>query len=353
MEKIATLKITNVIKETNDAISIHFKQPFFRKIKYSPGQFLTLLVTIDGKVIRRCYSLNSAPKVDQTISVTVKRIKDGKVSNFLFDSVKKGDKMKVLYPMGEFTMTPQPNAKRHIILFGAGSGITPLFSILKATLHKESNSIVSLFYGNRDVESIIFNETLSKLKSNFPDRLNLIHILEKPGDFSDCYKGRVERVQVPVYLKKVPEWLPEDTEYYICGPSGMMIEAEEGLKMCGIPENKIHIERFSAPPPSAAEVQQQGAFLENREIKIQLKNASHQFTVPAKSNILEAALDEKLKLPYVCMDGICGSCKAKVTSGEVYMRDGHVLTKTEIDEGYILPCICNPISNNVVIEYAS
>ncbi|NME70862.1 ferredoxin--NADP reductase [Flammeovirga aprica] len=352
MEKIKTLKVVDVIKETSDAISIHFKQPFFKKIKYTPGQFLTLLVNIDGKVIRRCYSLNSAPKVDQTISVTVKRIKDGKVSNFLFDTVKKGDKIKVLYPMGEFTMEPDPNAKRHIVLFGAGSGITPLFSILKSTLYKEPKSIVSLFYGNRDIESIIFNELLANLKSEFSERLNLIHILEKPGDFSDCYKGRVERTQVPVYLEKVPKWAVEETEYYICGPSGMMNEAEEGLKLCNVPEQFIHIERFSAPPPTAQEMQTQGAFLENREIEIKHKGASHQFTVLAKSNILEAALDEKLKLPYVCMDGICGSCKAKVTSGEVYMRKGHVLTPKEVDEGYILPCICNPVTNNVVIEYA-
>ncbi|MBB6463106.1 ferredoxin--NADP reductase [Flammeovirga kamogawensis] len=352
MERIKTLKVIDVVQETNDAISIHFKQPFFKKIKYSSGQFLTLLVTIDGKVVRRCYSLNSTPKVDKTISVTIKRIKDGKVSNFLFDTIKKGDKIKILYPMGDFTIEPKPEKARHIILFGAGSGITPLFSILKAILYAEPKSIVSLFYGNRDKESIIFNGFLNYYKEKFAERLNLIHIIEKPGDFKSCYKGRVEREQVPIYLKKVPQWDVDATEYYICGPSGMMIEAEEGLKACNIPEAKIHIERFSAPPPSALETKKIGAFLENREIEILLKNTSHKMTVPAKSNILEAALDEGIQVPYVCMDGICGSCKAQVKKGKVFMREGHILSQEEVNEGFILPCICNPISNNVVVEYA-
>ncbi|WP_281614657.1 ferredoxin--NADP reductase [Flammeovirga sp. SubArs3] len=350
MEKTLKLKVVDVVKETSDAISIHFKQPFFRKIKYTPGQFLTLLVNVNGRVERRCYSLNSAPKVDKTISVTVKRIKDGKVSNFLFDNVKKGDKVQVLYPMGEFTITPDVEKKRHIVLFGAGSGITPLISILKSILHKEPQSIVSLFYGNRDVESIIFNQELTEYKNVFEDRLHLVHILESPGDFKDCYKGRVERTQVPEYLKKVPQW--DTTEYFICGPSGMMIEAEEGLKAANVDEKAIHIERFSAPPPTSKEMKNAGAFLENREIRLLQKGKEHVFTVKANSNILEAALDEKISLPYVCMDGICGSCKAKVAQGEVFMRDGHVLSEKEVNDGIILPCICHPISNDVVVEYA-
>ncbi|ANQ49179.1 ferredoxin--NADP reductase [Flammeovirga yaeyamensis] len=352
MEKIIKLKVVDVVQETPDAISIHFKQPFFKKIKYTPGQFLTLLVNVDGKVERRCYSLNSAPKVDQTVSVTVKRIKDGKVSNFLFDNIKKGEKIKVLYPMGDFTIKPDAKLKRHIVLFGAGSGITPLISILKSILHLEPQSIVSLFYGNRDVESIIFNKDLMNYQNQFVDRLQLVHIIEQPGDFKECYKGRVERSQVAEYLKKIPKWAAEETEYFICGPSGMMIEAEEGLKAAGVDEKTIHIERFSAPPPSAQEMQKVGAFLENREMKIIRGGTEHTITVQAKSNILEAALDHKLSMPYVCMDGICGSCTAKVKQGEVYMRDGHVLSKEQQDEGYILPCICHPVSNDVVIEYA-
>ncbi|MFY0650859.1 MAG: ferredoxin--NADP reductase [Cyclobacteriaceae bacterium] len=353
MGKVASLKVLKVIKVTEDAISIHFKQPFLRKIKYTSGQFLTLLVNIDGQIIRRCYSLNSAPKVDDYVSVTVKRIKDGKVSNHLFNNIKPGDKMSVLLPMGEFTFTPNKKKKRHIVLFGAGSGITPLISILKSAIASEPESTVSLIYGNRDVESIIFNEELNQYKEKYTDRLNLIHILEKPGDFEDCYKGRVERSQVKGLLDELPKFPEQDTEYYICGPSGMMNEAEEGLKGCGINGDKVHIEKFSAPPPSANESKVVGPFIENREVAIKLKGTTYRVPVKAGTTIMDAALDENIKLPYVCMDGICGSCKAKCASGEVFMRNGHVLTQKEIDEQIVLPCISKPVTNNVVIEFAS
>lgn len=352
MERIAKLKVVDVIKETNDAISIHFKQPFLKKIKYTPGQFLTLLVQVDGRVERRCYSLNTAPKVDSTLSVTVKRIKDGKVSNHLFENVKVGQTMKMLYPMGSFTIEPNPSAKRHIVLFGAGSGITPLMSILKTILNVEPESNVSLVYGNRDKESIIFSDTLNDYKSKFGDRLSLLHILENPGDFESCYKGRVERSQVPGILNDLPKFSEEKTEYYICGPSGMMTEAEEGLKLAGVKESAIHIEKFSAPPPSAEESKAKGPLLENREVTIISKGVSYQVPVKANINILDAALDQKINLPYVCMDGICGSCKADCVSGEVYMRKGHALSDQEVADNKVLPCICKPVTNNVVIEYA-
>ena len=351
MGNAVSLKVKNVVKVTEDAVSIHFKQPFFNKVKYTPGQFLTLLVNIDGQIVRRCYSLNSAPGVDDYISVTVKRIKDGRVSNHIFNEIKAGDKINVLRPMGNFTIKPNPDLKRHIVLFGAGSGITPLISILKSIIKIESKSTVSLIYGNRDVESIIFNEELAAYKAQYQDRLNLIHVIESPGDFADCYKGRVERSQVKTLLAQLPQFDLSATEYYICGPSGMMIEAEEGLKSCGVPTEKINIEKFSAPPPSAEETKVVGPMLINREVNISFKGKSYTVPVKAGTTILDAALDEKIKLPYVCMDGICGTCKATITSGEVFMRNGHVLTPAEVESKMVLPCICKPISNNVVVEY--
>ena len=352
MGKAASLKIKKVLKLTDDAISIHFKQPFLRKIKYAPGQFLTLLVNIDGRIERRCYSLNSTPGVDDYVSVTVKRIKDGKVSNHLFNNIKEGDKMNVLLPMGNFTFVPDKKKKRHIVLFGAGSGITPLISILKSVISSEPDSLVSLIYGNRDVESIIFNEELTEYSKTHSGRLKLIHILENPGDFEDCYKGRVERSQVMTLLEELPQLTVEDTEYYICGPSGMMIEAEEGLKACGVAPEKINIEKFSAPPPSAQEVKAAGPLLENREVAIKLKGKTLRIPVKAGTTIMDAALDEKIKLPYVCMDGICGSCKATCASGDVFMRKGHILTQQEMDSRIVLPCISKPLTNNVLIEYS-
>lgn len=352
MSKAITLKITKVIKETDNAVSIHFKPPFFKKIKYDSGQFLTLLLKIDGKIERRCYSLNSAPNVDDYVSVTVKRVKDGKVSNYIYNEVKVGDKIKALSPMGNFSISPDKNKKRHIVLFGAGSGITPLISILKSILVQEPKSHVSLLYGNRDVESIIFNNELNEYKKKFSERMSLIHILSNPGDLANSYKGRVERNQVPDLLAQLPSFPAEDTEYFICGPSGMMTEAEEGLLAFGVPSEKINIEKFSAPPPTAQEVKSASPMLVSREVKIIHKGKEHVFTVKAGTTILDAALDEKIKLPYVCMDGICGSCIAEKTSGEVFMRKGHVLTQKDLDNNKVLTCLCKPLTNNVVIEYS-
>ncbi|MDN3669147.1 ferredoxin--NADP reductase [Echinicola jeungdonensis] len=351
MGKAISLKIKKVIKVTQDAVSLHFKQPFFKKIKYTPGQFLTLLVDIDGEIVRRCYSLNSAPGVDDYISVTVKRIKDGRVSNFLFNNIKEGDKIKVLTPMGNFTTKPDKNKKRHLVLFGAGSGITPLISIMKSILNKEPQSVVSLIYGNRDLESIIFDKELAEYKANFNGRLNLIHILDDPRGVEECYKGRVERSQVKGLLEGLPSFPEDETEYYICGPSGMMVEAEEGLKACGIPEERIFMEKFTSPPPSAEETKAAGPLLENREVSIIHNGKTYEVPVKAGTTILDAALDEKINLPYVCMDGICGTCKATCTSGEVFMRKGHVLSQKELDNNVVLTCLCKPLTNNVVLDF--
>lgn len=350
MEKIISLKVQNVINETADAICIQFKQPLFRKLKYVSGQYLTLLVKVDGKVERRCYSLNSAPKVDDLISVTVKRIKDGKVSNHLFNTVKTGDTMKVLKPMGGFVFEPDKSKERHIVLMGAGSGITPLISMVKSALHFEPKSKVSLIYGNRDLETIIFNNALSQLKKDFEERFVLYHILSDPASTGHFYKGRIERSQVKEILESLPKHPAEQTEYFICGPSGMMQEAEEGLKSVGVDESKINIERFSAPPPDAVQTKNAGVFLETREVTVKIKGKEYPFSVKAGKSILDAALDEKIKMPYVCMDGICGSCQAKCVSGKVHMRSGSVLSKKDEADGYILTCLSQPLTNDVVLE---
>lgn len=353
MEKIITLKVQNVIHETADAICIQFKQPLFKKIKYLSGQFLTLLVDVEGKVQRRCYSLNSAPKVDNLISVTVKRIKDGKVSNHLFNTIKIGDTIKVLKPMGGFTFKPDKKRERHVVLLGAGSGITPLISMVKSALYHEPKSIVSLIYGNRDLETIIFNKPLNKLKEEFPERFVLYHILSDPLTSGHFYKGRIERSQVREILASLPSKPADQTEYYICGPSGMMVEAEEGLKAVGVSQDYINIERFSAPPPDATEAKNAGVFLETREVIVKMKGIEHTFSVKAGRTILDAALDEKVKVPYVCMDGICGSCQAKCTSGKVHMRSGSVLSKKDAAAGYVLTCLSQPLTNDVVLEVES
>ncbi|SHJ58811.1 ring-1,2-phenylacetyl-CoA epoxidase subunit PaaE [Reichenbachiella agariperforans] len=349
MEKISKLKVERVVQETHDAITVFFKQPLFWKLKYSAGQYLTALVEIGGQMERRCFSLNSAPGIEEELSITVKRLNDGDVSSQLFETVKVGNRIKVLHPQGEFTVTPDPENKRHILLFGGGSGIAPLMSILKTVLNLEPKSIVSLFYGNRDEESIIYNEELKDLKFDFKDRLNLVHILEDPGTKQSYRKGRVERGQVPELLKLVPKFPFGHTYCYICGPSGMMIEAEAGLLMSGVPRSNIFIERYSQQV-SIHEVRAKGALVQNRDIRLIHGGATNMITVKANRSILNAALDEGLDLPYVCKDGICGGCKAVCESGEVYMPKDHVLDESEVAQNMILSCVSYPVTNNVVVR---
>src|SRR5688572_25214115 len=172
------LKVKNIVKETHDSISIVFEQPADRKIEYKSGQFLTLIVPVQGKEVRRAYSLCSSPFVDQDLAVTVKRVEKGLMSNWLPDSLKPGARVKVMEPMGQFTTEFSKSRKRHLIMFAGGSGITPMMSIIKSILTQEPESIVSLIYCNRDIDSIIFKETLEKMQTNDEGRLHVIHVLD-------------------------------------------------------------------------------------------------------------------------------------------------------------------------------
>ncbi|PIB35802.1 hypothetical protein BFP72_10555 [Reichenbachiella sp. 5M10] len=352
MERVSKLKVVRVVRETPNAISIHFKQPFFWKLKYTAGQYLTVLIQVEGEVKRRCFSILSAPNLEEEISITAMSSEDGEVSAHLFDTVKEGDKLKVLHPQGEFTIEPDESAKRHLLLFGGGSGIAPLMSILKTVLFVESKSMVSLFYGNRDEESILFNEELKDLQFDYPERLNLIHILENPGDFKDCYKGRVERTQIPELLRKVPKFPFGHTFCYISGPTGLMIEAAAGLRMAGVPDTHIFMEQYLSQS-SVQEAKAAAALIQNREVKLIYQDKEYHVPVQAGRSILDAAIDAGVELPYVCKDGICSSCKAQRVSGEVFMRGETILSDEEIAQGVVLPCICKPLSNHVVLRIPS
>jgi len=189
MSDFFTLKVKEVVKETEDTVTIHFKQPLFKKVKYKPGQFLALLFTINGEKVRRSYSMSSAPNLDNTVAVTVKRVEGGLVSNHINDNVKAGDSIEVMQPLGNFIYQVDNKAKRHVLLFGAGSGITPLMSILKSVLFFEPDSVVSLVYGNRNKSSIIFSQKLEELKKKFGERLNLVHSLTQPDADWGGYSG--------------------------------------------------------------------------------------------------------------------------------------------------------------------
>ncbi len=348
MPSYINLKVKEVVKETPDAVTISFKQPLFKKVKYKSGQFLTLVLNIDGKSVSRSYSMSSTPTLDSLVSITVKRVEGGLVSNYLNTQVKPGDTIKVMEPVGNFTFEADKNNNRHIVLFGAGSGVTPLMSILKNVLFFEPNSIVSLVYGNRNEQSIIFKQKLEELKSKFGERFNLVYSLSQPQNQWEGYKGRIDEAVCLNVLNLLPKH--EATEYYICGPDGMMEQVKAGLKKAKVAAKNIHMESFTASNESEEALAKLGD-MGDKSVKIIIQGDEYQITVPAKKSILDVGLDEGLDMPFSCQSGLCTACMGKCTSGEVKMTDNDSLSADDVAAGYVLTCVGHPASDNVVIEF--
>jgi len=251
------LEVKEVIKETADSVSVHFKQPENKKITYKSGQFLTFIVDIDGKEERRAYSLCSSPVADADLAVAVKRVNKGLVSNYINDNVKKGDIIKLLEPMGTFTFTPDTSKERHLVLLGGGSGITPMFSILKTALKEEPKTKITLVYANQSKASTIFRTQLDKLEATH-EKLEVIHYLDEENQGKKkllglkkqkpfLTKDRLKGLLAPLNINK------DDVNFFICGPQGMMKVAEETLLSLKFPSSKIKKESFVSDKPQKAE----------------------------------------------------------------------------------------------------
>ncbi|MBX9853685.1 MAG: ferredoxin--NADP reductase [Cytophagaceae bacterium] len=351
MSQYFNLKIREIIKETAEAITLVFEHPGKDKLNYKPGQFLTLILTINGEKIRRSYSLCTAPGVDEFPAVTVKRVANGKVSNYVADKVKIGDSIEVMQPMGTFTIERNLKNKRNIVLIGAGSGITPLMGIAKALLAGEPDSKVYLIYGNRNEDSIIFKKKIEELQSRYASRFFVIHILSQPSYNWNSHKGRLSQSEVIKLLETFPRFDFAAAEYFICGPEGMMDEANKGLHILNVPKDKIRKESFvssSSPEPSGEVVAASQS--NSQEVTIIYQGTEYKFAVPPNKSILEAALDLDIDLPYSCQSGMCTACMGKCVSGKVHLNDPDGLSDKEIQQGFVLTCVGHPVSPNVVIE---
>lgn len=339
-----TLKVKEVVRETSDTITIKLKQPLFKKVQYQAGQFLTVISDVKGEKLRRSYSMSSAPHLDATIDITVKRIKEGRVSNFLNDNVTSGDALEVVEPMGQFVFEPHKDNERHVILWGAGSGVTPLFSMLKSCLFFEPKSKVTLVFGNRTEDSIIFNTVLEELKGKFRDRLEVVHVLSKPSTQWGGFAGRIDDV---VAINIMNRLSLVNSEHYLCGPEGMMNAVTSALKKNKVSSTKIFSESFT--PVSGNEHSDN---VSSESISLTVDGEEYNVFVSPNQTILEAALDEGLDVPYSCQNGVCTACRAKCISGNIEMGETSVLSESEKSNGDILTCISHPISNNVKITYS-
>lgn len=355
--KFQPLTVSSIIKETSDAVSICFNNPDPTIFKYIPGQYLTLKVAIGAgeKPLNRAYSLSSCPGVDEQLIVTVKVTPGGKVSTWLNEQLKAGDSIDVLPPLGNFTAKIDKGHKKHYLLIGAGSGITPLFSIAQSVLNFEPESRVTLLYGNHDEAHIIFKERLDKLVVENPGRLDVMHTLSQPTGNWVGLTGRINQEKVASLLNKVEDL--GNIECFICGPDGMMQTASASLKVLGVPAALVHEEHFSAPltlPDSGEEKPKtivESVLQWPMEVKVILENEERTVMVNEGQSILDAALDADMDPPYACMIGSCCTCKAKLLSGNVVMDDREGLTDEEIKEGFVLSCQSHPTTSGVVVSY--
>jgi ring-1,2-phenylacetyl-CoA epoxidase subunit PaaE len=345
------LTVKNVIQETRDAISIVFEQPE-NKINYKSGQFLTLIASVNGKDVRRAYSLCSSPFVDADMAVMVKRVDNGLMSNWLPDNLKPGQKLKVMEPMGQFTTEFSKDNKRHFVMFGGGSGITPMMSIIKSTLNQEPESICSLIYCNRDIDSIIFKEELSRLETKYEGRLHVIHILDNAPMNWQGLSGLLNRDMLIKLFERIPDWGLEKTTYLMCGPEGMMKNVDVLLAEHKIPKDKIHKESFVQGTIDKALKKEEAPISEikAREVTIHYDSQEFKVMVDPKSTILFSALDQGIDLPYSCQSGLCTACRGRAISGKVKMDEEEGLSQSERDEGYVLTCVGHPMTDDVVIE---
>jgi len=345
------LTVKNIIHETKDAISIVFAQPD-KKINYKSGQFLTLIVPVQGKDVRRAYSLCSSPFVDEDLVVTIKRVDNGLMSNWLPDNLKAGDKVKVMEPMGQFTTEFQKENKRHLIMFAGGSGITPMMSIIKSTLTQEPDSICSLIYCNRDIDSIIFKNELDTMQTVDQGRLHVIHVLDNAPMNWQGYSGLLNHDMLAKLFERIPSWGLEKTTYLMCGPEGMMKNAETLLAEHHIPQDNIFKESFVQGTIDKDTKKESASSSEAkaREVTIRYDGQEYKIVVQPNRAILETALDQGIDLPYSCQSGLCTACRGKAISGKVKLDEEEGLSQSERNEGYVLTCVGHPLTDDVVIE---
>jgi len=330
-----------VVAVAKDAVNLVFENP--GAFAYEPGQFITIIKEVNGKKIRRAYSLCTTPFEDEAPAVTVKRVEGGAMSNDLNDTVRVGDQLEIMEPMGMFTTQYSQDSERNTVFFGGGSGITPLMSILRSVLMKEPKSKVSLVYGNRSEEYIIFRDLIKSLEEKYQDRFQVIHILES-GE--TAYSGRPSEQMILEISEKLG--VDSNTEVFICGPQPMMDLVALVMPKAGAKEENVRMESFEAGKTSPTEIiDSENA---KSEVTIILDGEEYEITVNRNSSILDTALENNLDMPYSCQSGLCTACRGKCLEGKVSIDESEGLSQEELDEGFVLTCVGKPLSDRLRIE---
>ncbi len=352
-----SLKIAEVIRETDDAISVEFEIPANLKNDYLfiQGQHLTLKTDVGGEELRRSYSICSAVG-DDTLRVAIKQIDGGKFSTFANENLKAGISVDVMIPQGRFFTPLSANNKKSYLAVAAGSGITPIYSIIKTILQTEPNSKVALLYGNRRTSSVLFLEQLEDLKNTYGERLNLLHILSRESQDSEIFNGRIDK-QKCLDLFEGPLANSQFDDAFLCGPEQMIMDAKEVLQKKGVLKENIHFELFITDASIAASkaLENSSASISSgpkHTVKVVIDGRTSEVIIPEEGvSILDAALETDIDLPFACKGGVCSTCRAKVVQGKVRMDLNYALEDDEVAEGFVLTCQSHPLTDDVIVDF--
>lgn len=345
------LSLKTITRETDKSVSISFNVTDNLKSDFSfkAGQYITLKTKINGNEVRRDYSLCTSPKSGE-LKVAVKEVKDGTFSAYANNDLKVGETLDVAPPKGRFIFEPNDKKTKNIALFAAGSGITPIMSIIKCALEEEIHSKVILVYGNKSTKDTMFLNELLELQYHYSERFSIQFVFSQT-DENDAIFGRIEKSTVNYVMKNKHKHIEVDA-FYLCGPEGMIHTVKNVLTEHGIDENRIHFELFKAAKP--AEIEKETASVSNSsstKITVIVDDETTTFDMSTKQTILEAALDEDLDAPYSCQGGICSSCLGRIKEGAATMVQNNILTESEVAEGLILTCQAHPTTPTIIVDY--
>jgi ring-1,2-phenylacetyl-CoA epoxidase subunit PaaE len=354
LSKFHPLRVAHVARETRDAVALTFDVPPALKQTFSfvQGQHLTLRADIGGEDLRRSYSICSAVQ-DETLRIAVKKAPGGAFSAWVNDQVRAGQTIEVMPPLGHFNVALDPRHRKHYLGFAAGSGITPVLSIVKTTLLAEPHSRVTLFYGNRSSSAVIFKEELSDLKDSYLERFNLIYVMSREPQDIAVLNGRIDQYKADALLTHWVDLSDIDTAF-VCGPDGMMQAVSKSLQAHGFPKSRIKIELFAASIPKHEHKVHAAPEPGRTECAVTaiIDGAAKQFTIErTKDNIIDGALKQGIELPYSCKGGVCSTCRAKLVEGEVDMDVNFALEDYELARGFILCCQSYPVTDKVVVDF--
>lgn len=355
MARFLPLKVTDVRRETRDAVVLTLapRDEDRALFDFTQGQYLTFRRSFDGEELRRSYSI-CAGVDDGCLQVGIKRVDGGAFSTWANENLAPGDMIEAMPPMGKFSLPLDPDAARHYVGFAAGSGITPVLSIVKTVLRREPKSRFTLVYANRQISSIMFREELEDLKNLYLGRFSVLHVLESEAQEIDLFTGRIDAAKMTALFDR---WIdPKSVDAaFICGPEPMMLTVAQSLRDHGLRDDQIRFELFASGQPGRAKarpVSKATEAGEGTQAIVTLDGATRSFSMPREGQtILDAAIASNMDAPYSCKAGVCSTCRCKVLEGEVEMAVNHALEDYEVRAGYVLSCQSYPLTDRVVVTY--